>query len=172
MAQGRGASRAVTPRLKYELKGARLDGVQLYSLIQYSDKRGWFSQQWTDTDLINMGFRAGFIQSNIAMSNQFVLRGMHRQDQTKLVQVISGRIFDVVLNPETGAWAGYKLVENDVLLIPSHYAHGYMVLSDTAIVQYFVDKSYQKDAEETFKWDGFGIEWPLKINPVLSDKDS
>lgn len=151
--------------------GKKLDGVSKQSLIRYHDSRGWFSQQWTEPELMVMGFREGFIQLNMAMSKQGVLRGMHRQDQTKLVQVVEGRIFDVALNPETGEWGGWVLGEGEALLIPPQYAHGYFVMSDHAIVQYVVDRPWDKTKEEIFGYADYGIEWPTKINLLLSEKD-
>ena len=149
----------------------RLAGVQTYSLIKHIDARGWFTQAWTSDELARAGFRPGFLQQNIAGSKHGVLRGMHRQDQTKLVTVIAGRIFDAILNPETGEWAGYTLGEGDAVYIPPHYAHGYLVLSDSAIVQYFVDAPWDVKREEQFRWDGYGIDWPLAIEPIMSAKD-
>ncbi len=144
--------------------------AQRYTLVRYIDSRGWFTQAWTDAELHKAGFRPGFLQQNIASSAQGVLRGMHRQDQTKLVTVLSGRIFDVALDVETGQWQGFELVEGDALLIPPGLAHGYLALQNS-LVQYFVDRPYDKGAEECFAWNGYGIEWPLTIKPILSARD-
>ena len=149
----------------------KMDGVSKMYPVRYMDARGWFSQAWTEPELIAIGFREGFIQCNIAYSKHGVLRGMHRQDQTKLVQVLSGAIYDVVLNPETGEWQGYHLVEGECLYVPPEYAHGYLVTADTAVVQYFVDKPYNKEQEENFAWNGYEINWPLTLIPILSAKD-
>jgi dTDP-4-dehydrorhamnose 3,5-epimerase len=95
---------------------------------------------------------------------------MHRQDQTKLVMPLFGRIFDVALNPKTGEWCGVELDDKTALLIPPQYAHGYVVLSDTSIVQYIVDAPYNKSLEENFNWASYNIDWPIK-DVILSDKD-
>jgi dTDP-4-dehydrorhamnose 3,5-epimerase len=97
---------------------------------------------------------------------------MHRQDQTKFVIPVTGKIFDVALNPETGEWVGVYLDSTVGLLIPPQYAHGYWVESETAIVQYIVDSPYNKELEENFKWDAYNIEWPCVNTPILSDKDA
>lgn len=149
-----------------------LPGVRRLSATRYMDDRGWFSQSWTTDELVKIGFRPGFVQQNIAHSKMGVLRGMHRQNQAKLVTVVQGRIYDVVLEPETGIWAGFHLVEGDTLYVPPLYAHGYLALSESSTVQYLVDKPWNKDAEEQFGWSDYGIQWPLTITPILSYKDA
>jgi len=150
-----------------------LEGVKVIDRVQYKDNRGYFSETWKSFNwLIEDGLRGGFRQLNTAESKQNVLRGMHRQDQTKLVMPIYGEIYDVVLNPETREWFGIKLDNTKSLLVPPQYAHGYLVLSETSIVQYIVDKPYNKQLEENFKWNEYGIDWPIKQNIILSEKDS
>jgi dTDP-4-dehydrorhamnose 3,5-epimerase len=146
-----------------------LEGVFCHAALRWHDRRGWFSVIDTATDLERMGFRPGFFQTNLVRSIQGVVRGMHRQDQTKYV--ISGRIYDVALNPETGEWCGYTLEEGESVLIPSHLAHGYQVLTSTALVMYTVDKPFNPEQEEVFAWNGYGIEWAIGGSPILSDKD-
>ena len=84
---------------------------------------------------------------------------------------LTGVIFDVALDTDTGQWFGIELDYTCALLIPPQYAHGYLVLSDEAVVQYIVDAPYNKAAEENLKWDAYGIEWPLNGDPVMSEKD-
>lgn len=146
-----------------------LPGLKIIHHKKYKDDRGDFCEFWKSSD---DGMRGTFRQLNLASSKKYVLRGMHRQDQTKLVMPVYGEIFDVALNPETGEWFGIRLDQNTGLLIPPQYAHGYLVLSDTAIVQYVVDAPYNKEAEENFKWNNYGIEWPIPQLPILSEKDS
>jgi dTDP-4-dehydrorhamnose 3,5-epimerase len=146
-----------------------LPGLQVIHHKKYNDDRGNFCELWKST---SDNMRGTFRQLNLATSKKHVLRGMHRQDQTKLVMPIFGEIFDVALDPETGKWFGIVLDQNTGLLIPPQYAHGYLVLSDTAIVQYVVDAPYNKEAEENFKWNNYGIEWPIHQLPILSEKDS
>jgi len=157
--------------IKNRLQGTVLPGIKHLSLIKHLDQRGWFGECYNLPELKEYGFREGFVQTNIAFSNHGVLRGMHRQDQTKVVQVLSGSIFDVALNPETKEWCGVVLNEGDCLYIPPQYAHGYLVLSATALVQYAVDKPYNVSKEEAFHWGAYNINWPLAIDPVLSNKD-
>jgi dTDP-4-dehydrorhamnose 3,5-epimerase len=88
-----------------------------------------------------------------------------------LIIPITGRIYDVVLDPESGSWCSFTLDKTTALLIPPKYAHGYLVLSDGAIVQYIVDAPYNKAQEENFKWNDYGIAWPTN-RPILSEKDA
>lgn len=145
-----------------------LPGVQIVNRKLYPDNRGYFSETWK---IQNDGMRGSYRQLNTAVSTKNVLRGMHRQNQTKLVMPVYGSIFDVALNPETGEWCGVELDDKTALLIPPEYAHGYLVLSDTAIVQYIVDKPYDTSLEEHFKWNKFSIDWPTSTDIILSEKD-
>lgn len=148
-----------------------LPEVRAFHSQSFLDQRGQFTINWATEDLRSL-FRPGFLQLNSAVSTRHVLRGMHRADQTKFVYPIVGEIFDVVLEPETGNWFGMKLGPFQCLYIPPQYAHGYLVLSDTAIVQYAVDKPYDPSKEEVFPWNGYEIEWPLSFQPLLSQKDA
>lgn len=144
-----------------------LDDVVVIERKKYSDERGFFSETWKIDD----GMRGSYRQLNTALSQKNVLRGMHRQDQTKLVMPIVGEIYDVVLNPETGDWCGVTLNHTMSLFVPPQYAHGYLVLSPTSIVQYIVDMPYNKSLEENFKWNGYSIDWPTEEDIILSEKD-
>jgi dTDP-4-dehydrorhamnose 3,5-epimerase len=149
--------------------GEMLPGLKIIEHTKYADDRGNFSELWkTASD--NM--RGEFRQLNAAKSTRNVLRGMHKQDQTKLVMPVAGNIFDVALDPETGKWFGIHLDDSNALLIPPQYAHGYLVLSDYSIVQYIVDAPYNKSKEENFNWSRYGIEWPIEGDPILSAKDA
>lgn len=155
--------------------GEMLPGLQIISHVKHQDSRGDFCEQWKMTsDNMRGPVRDGwpFRQLNTATSTRNVLRGMHRQNQFKRVMPLYGKIFDVVLQPETGRWFGIELDENSGLLIPPQYAHGYLVLSDMAIVQYIVDRPYNKQEEENFNWNNYGIEWPIEGTPILSAKDA
>jgi dTDP-4-dehydrorhamnose 3,5-epimerase len=149
--------------------GNLLDGVKITNRIIHTDERGGFSEYWK---IQHDGMRGSFRQLNTATSKQFVIRGLHRQNQYKLVMPIVGKIFDVVLEPETGKWCAIELDESVSLLIPPKYAHGYMTLSEKTVVQYIVDMPYNKEEEENFKWYDYSINWPLQISPMLSQKDS
>jgi dTDP-4-dehydrorhamnose 3,5-epimerase len=145
-----------------------LPGVKLIQHTKYSDNRGDFCELWKSS---NDNMRGTFRQINLATSNFNVLRGLHRQNQTKFVMPVVGRIFDVAVDVDTGEWFGAVLDKDSALLIPPQYAHGYLVLSDFAVVQYVIDAPYNKSEEENFRWNSFDIEWPTQQPPILSEKD-
>ena len=149
--------------------GEMLPGLQIIKHTKYKDSRGDFCELWK---INNDTMRGEFRQLNIATSTRNVLRGMHRQNQTKLVMPVHGRIFDVALDPENGKWFGIFLDTSNALLIPPQYAHGYLVMSETATVQYVVDAPYNKAEEENFNWSRYGIVWPIEGTPILSAKDA
>lgn len=145
-----------------------LPGVKLITHTRHVDDRGYFTVL---TNTTHDEMRGNFRQVNVAKSHYNVLRGMHRQNQNKLVMPMVGEIFDVALDPQTGDWCGVKLNSETALLIPPQYAHGYLVLSEYAIVQYVVDSPYNKNEEENFKWNQYGISWPILGDHILSEKD-
>jgi dTDP-4-dehydrorhamnose 3,5-epimerase len=145
-----------------------LPGVKLINHTKHLDDRGDFCELWKSS---NDEMTGSFRQVNLVTSKHNVLRGMHRQNQSKLVMPIVGEIYDVALNPETGEWCGVYLDKNTALLIPPHYAHGYLVLSEYSIVQYVVDAPYNKSEEENFKWNNYEINWPTTNLPLMSEKD-
>ena len=152
-----------------------LPGLEIIKHVKHKDSRGDFCEAWKlNYDNMRGPNRAGwpFRQLNIATSSKNVLRGMHRQNQFKLVMPVYGKIFDVALEPSSGKWFGIELDESCALLIPPQYAHGYLVMSDIAVVQYIVDKPYNKQEEENFNWNNYGIEWPIHGTPILSAKDA
>ena len=149
--------------------GEMLPGLQIIEHTKYNDSRGSFCELWKIT---NDNMRDSFRQLNIATSSKNVLRGMHRQNQFKQVMPVYGKIFDVALDPASGKWFGIELDEICGLLIPPQYAHGYLVMSDVSVVEYIVDRPYNKEEEENFNWNNYGIEWPIDGLPILSAKDT
>ena len=145
-----------------------LPGIKVVTNFRFLDNRGYFVELWNS----EISMRGNYRQLNCAFSTFGVLRGMHYQDQTKFVMPIVGKIFDVVLDPNTGNWFGIELDAFKGLLIPPQYAHGYLVLSAEAIVQYVVDAPYDQSKEKLYKWDQYNIKWPTFITPVLSQKDA
>lgn len=149
--------------------GKMLPGLRIVQHTKYKDSRGDFCELWKINE---DGMRGDFRQINLATSCKNVLRGMHRQNQTKLVMPVVGTIFDVALNPETGEWFGIHLDSTCGLWIPPEYAHGYLVTSESSVVQYVVDAPYNKPQEENFNWSAYNIEWPIEGLPILSAKDA
>jgi dTDP-4-dehydrorhamnose 3,5-epimerase len=161
----------------------KLDGVTLIEPKVFEDDRGWFMEAFNEAAFRNLGLPSHFIQDNQSHSRRNVLRGLHYQverPQGKLVRVLAGRIFDVVvdlrpLSSTRGSWAGFELSGENrhSLWIPENFAHGFVVLSETADVLYKVTSPYDPKTERTLRWDDpeVGIHWQLTGRPILSPKD-
>ena len=151
------------------------------------DARGWFMESFNQRAFEQAtGLAPVFVQDNHSRSARGVLRGLHyqvRQVQAKLVRVTAGEIFDVAVDvrrssPTFGRWAGATLsAENRLQMwVPGGFAHGYLVLSESAEVQYKATDFYAPEHERAIAWNDaqVGIRWPLPAGlrePVLSQKD-
>ena len=151
----------------------------------FGDDRGFFYESFNARTFEQLtGQRVNFVQDNHTRSARGVLRGLHyqiRQPQGKLVRVSSGAIFDVVVDmrrssPFFGRWVGLELsAENrHQLWIPTGFAHGFVVTSETAEVQYKTTDYWAPEHERSVLWNdpALAIDWPLETAPVLSGKDS
>jgi dTDP-4-dehydrorhamnose 3,5-epimerase len=149
----------------------------------YGDARGFFMESYNVRAMREIGIDANFVQDNHSRSTRNVLRGLHyqlRHPQGKLVRVVSGRVFDVAVDirlgsPTFGKWAGVELTaENKQMFwIPKGFAHGFMVLSETADFLYKASDFYDPQSERSIQWNDpdIGVQWPLEGTPLLSDKD-
>lgn len=139
---------------------------------QYADDRGYFMETYKHPDFIAGGIDVEFVQDNQSSSKRGVLRGLHFQiqhPQSKLVRVVSGKVFDVAVDIREGSltkgkWVGETLsAENKrQLFIPRGFAHGYLVLSDYAEFCYKCDDVYHPGDEGGIMWNDpkIGIKWP------------
>lgn len=152
-----------------------LDGIKGLCLIiptVHGDNRGYFMETYSKRDMEEAGIDVRFIQDNQSMSTKGVLRGLHFQKQypqTKLVRVIKGEVFDVAVDLRNrsntyGKWHGELLTEENKkqFLIPRGFAHGFLVLSDTAELCYKCDEFYHPNDEDGIAWNDpkIGIVWP------------
>ena len=150
----------------------------------HGDPRGFFLESWNAKTFEEaVGHSVTFVQDNHARSSYGVLRGLHYQigqPQGKLVRVVRGRVFDVAVDlrrssPTFRRWVGVELSEDNhcQLWAPGGFAHGYMVLSDSADVLYKATDFWALAAERFLRWDdpAIGIAWPAGIAPILSAKD-
>ncbi len=149
-----------------------IEGLCLITPKVHGDKRGYFTETYSARDMKEAGLDILFVQDNQSMSSKGVLRGLHFQKkyaQTKLVRVIKGKVFDVAVDirpgsPTYGKWHGEILSEENhrQFLIPKGFAHGFLVLSDTAEFCYKCDDFYHPDDEGGIVWNDpdIGIEWP------------
>lgn len=138
----------------------------------HGDNRGYFMETYSQRDMAEVGLDIPFVQDNQSMSVKGVLRGLHFQKnfpQTKLVRVIKGRVFDVAVDLRKGSatygkWYGVELTEENKkqFLIPKGFAHGFLVLSDTAEFCYKCDDFYHANDEGGLAWNDpeIGIQWP------------
>ena len=152
----------------------------------FGDERGFFYESFNQKVWREMtGFDVFFVQDNHSRSSRGVLRGLHYQlppaSQGKLVRCISGEVFDVAVDlrrssPSFGRWVGIHLsAENKrQLWIPEGFAHGFMVLSESAEFLYKTTSYYAPEQERAIRWDDpdLKIAWPDTLKPVLSGKDS
>ncbi|MEN9775734.1 MAG: DTDP-4-dehydrorhamnose 3,5-epimerase [Pseudomonadota bacterium] len=151
----------------------------------FGDARGFFFESFNARAFTQAtGIDATFVQDNHSRSARGVLRGLHyqiRQPQGKLVRVVNGRVFDVAVDlrrgsPRFGQWTGVELSEDDhrQLWIPPGFAHGFVVLSESADFLYKTTDYYAPEHERCLRWDdpSIGIDWPLgDLTPLLSAKD-
>ncbi len=159
-----------------------LKGVLLIEPIIYKDNRGFLFESYHYKRYVGHGIKATFVQDNHSHSIKNTLRGLHYQaspGQAKLVRVIAGEVFDVVVDirfgsPTFGKWVGYYLSgENKKqLYIPEGFAHGFCVLSETAEFEYKCSNYYSPEKERGIAWNDpdLSIDWPVK-NPILSERD-
>ena len=165
---------------------AELPDVWLITPRVFPDERGEFLETWQAGGFQEIGIDADFAQDNESLSQSGVLRGLHYQlppdAQAKLVRVAVGEVFDVAVDlrqssPTFGKWAGHKLsaAGHQMLWIPVGFAHGFLALTDPALVLYKASGPYAAASERTIRWDDptLGIEWPeVGGDPILSPKDA
>lgn len=168
-----------------------IEGVVIVDVKSYGDDRGYFMETYKKSDFAAGGIGVDFVQDNQSSSAKGVLRGLHYQiehPQSKLVRVVSGEVFDVAVDlregsPTYGQWEGVVLsAENKrQFFIPRGFAHGFLVLSDSAEFCYKCDDVYHPGDEGGLMWNdpAIGIEWPPLqgadfFDPaavILSEKD-
>ena len=168
-----------------------IEGVIVVDVKSYGDDRGYFMETYKQPDFAKGGIGVDFVQDNQSSSTKGVLRGLHFQinhPQSKLVRVVSGEVFDVAVDlregsPTYGKWEGVVLSAQNKrqFFIPRGFAHGFLVLSDTAEFCYKCDDVYHPNDEGGLMWNdpAIGIEWPAmqgdesfdESKVVLSDKD-
>ena len=159
-------------QITVEKNVAGIEGLCVITPAVHGDSRGYFMETYSQRDMEEAGIYINFVQDNQSMSTKGVLRGLHFQKnfpQTKLVRVIKGRVFDVAVDLRSGSatygkWYGVELTEENKIqfLIPRGFAHGFLVLSDTAEFCYKCDDFYHVNDEGGLAWNDpeIGIQWP------------
>lgn len=161
-----------------------IECVKIVDVKAYGDDRGYFMETYKRPDFAAGGIDVDFVQDNQSSSIKGVLRGLHYQinyPQSKLVRVVSGEVFDVAVDLREGSetygkWEGVILsAENKrQFFIPRGFAHGFLVLSDTAEFCYKCDDTYHPNDEGGLMWNdpAIGIEWPaMRRDDVISGTD-
>jgi dTDP-4-dehydrorhamnose 3,5-epimerase len=161
-----------------------IPSVKVIKPTIHGDERGFFFESFQRKryqELLSIS--DDFVQDNLSRSEKNVLRGLHyqrEQTQGKLVSVLAGCVFDVAVDvrhdsPTFGAWFGVELssTNKQQLWVPKGFAHGFIVLSETADFYYKCTDYYHPESEVSIAWDDpeIGIKWPLGMKPVLSSKD-
>ena len=167
-----------------KIEPTRLADVVILTPDRFSDDRGWFCETWNARRLADAGLDVAFVQDNHSMSARTgTLRGLHyqvQQPQGKLVRVVRGAVFDVAVDIRQGSatfgkWVGVELSEENhkQLWVPAGFAHGFLVLSDSADFLYKTTNYYAPVHERCIAWNdpAIGIEWPGGLQPMLSVKD-
>jgi dTDP-4-dehydrorhamnose 3,5-epimerase len=159
-----------------------LEGLLIIEPRVFEDHRGFFLETYRRIGFKKHGIDRRFVQDNLSFSIKDTLRGLHFQvkhPQAKLVQTVTGEIFDVAVDIRPGSvtfgrWSGVYLSEQNKrqLYIPEGFAHGFCVLSETAHVVYKCSDYYYPDDESGILWSdpAIGVDWPVR-NPIVSSKD-
>ena len=167
----------------FNFNKTEIEGVYVIEPKVFGDERGFFMETYKQSDFEQAGLKYNFIQDNQSRSHKGVLRGLHYQKnfpQAKLVRVIQGEVFDVAVDlrknsPTYGKWVGVLLsAENKkMFMIPRGFAHGFLVLSNTAEFVYKCDELYHPEDEGGIMWNDpdVNVKWPLNEEPSLSEKD-
>ncbi|MEN6474414.1 MAG: dTDP-4-dehydrorhamnose 3,5-epimerase [Syntrophaceae bacterium] len=169
--------------MPFRFNRLEIPDVILIEPVIFPDGRGFFMETYKHSDFYAFGIRENFDQDNHSSSAQGVLRGLHYQKapmaQGKLIRCIQGAIFDVAVDirqdsPTFGRWISVELSAGNrqMLYVPPGFAHGFMVISDMAEIQYKCTREYSPQDEGGIIWNDpdIGIAWPLK-DPMLSAKD-
>ena len=159
-------------QITVEKNAGGIEGLCVITPALHGDNRGYFMETYSQRDMEENGIFVDFVQDNQSMSVKGVLRGLHFQKnfpQTKLVRAIKGSVFDVAVDLRPGSktygkWYGVLLTEENKkqFLVPRGFAHGFLVLSETAEFCYKCDDFYHPNDEGGLAWNdpAIGIDWP------------
>jgi len=158
----------------------QLEGVLMIQPDVFEDFRGQYIETYNEALYQQHEINVKFIQDDISVSSQHVLRGLHGDEKTwKLVSCLYGTFYFVVVNcdknsPDFGKWQSFTLSDKNRLqvLVPPKHANGHLVLSESAIFSYKQSENYDRASQFSYKWNdpAFNIWWPIK-NPILSQRD-
>lgn len=168
---------------KFNFIETAIKDVYIIEPTVFGDNRGYFMETYNEQDFKTAGLNYTFVQDNQSSSRKGVLRGLHFQKaypQAKLVRVLKGEVFDVAVDLRKGSktygkWVGVLLSEENKrqFMVPRGFAHGFVVMSETAEFAYKCDEFYHPEDEGGIMWNDpeIGIDWQLDGEPILSEKD-
>jgi dTDP-4-dehydrorhamnose 3,5-epimerase len=159
----------------------QLAGSRLFVPDVFEDERGFFKETYSRRKYQALGLEDDFVQDSVSVSARNVVRGLHGdRNMSKLVQVLRGSIWDVIVDvrpgsPTYGKWEGFELSEHNhmQLYIPRGFLHGFVAKTDDVVFSYKHGSYYDPSAEFAVRWDDpdLAIAWPLDGEPRVSDKD-
>lgn len=170
------------PRKQFNFIETEFKGVFVIEKNQFEDNRGLFIKTFHEEIFQTANISTDFKESYYSISSKNVLRGMHFQahphGQAKLINVIEGEVLDVIVNVDQNDPKNFGRTfstvlsreNNKSLYIPDGYAHGFLVLSEKAIVVNNASSIYNQASDMGIRYDSFGFQWPIK-NPILSARD-
>ena len=172
-------------QIKVTKNVAGIEGLCVIEPAVHGDARGYFMETYNQREMEEAGIHVNFVQDNQSMSKKGVLRGLHFQinyPQDKLVRVVRGEVFDVAVDLRPGSktygkWFGVRLSEENKkqFFIPKNFAHGFLVLSDTAEFVYKCTDFYHPNDEGGLAWNDpqIGVDWPISegMELTISEKD-
>jgi dTDP-4-dehydrorhamnose 3,5-epimerase len=166
----------------FDFEDTPLEGLKRVTPRMRPDARGWFVKLFHAPSFAEAGLCTEFREQYCSLSYRNVLRGMHFQlpphDHAKLVYCLSGRVLDVALDLRRGSPTYGQSFSTELdgsaaggLYLPRGFAHGFLALSDEAVLSYHVETPYAPDADTGVLWSGFGFEWPA-ADPLVSPRDA
>lgn len=169
--------------LAMQVSDLRLEGLKIIVPKVFADERGFFYESYRQESYNAAGINVSFVQDNSSFSKKGTIRALHfqsRPGQAKLVTCVQGKIWDVAVDirpdsPTFGQWEAIELddIDRRQIFIPVGFAHGFCVLSETALVHYKTSAPYNAATERSIRWNDptLAIHWPIQ-NPLLSPRDA
>jgi dTDP-4-dehydrorhamnose 3,5-epimerase len=159
----------------------KLDGVRLFRPEVFEDDRGFFKETYSKNKYTELGITDDFVQDSVSFSSRNVIRGLHGDpEMSKLIQVLRGRVFDVIVDlrrssPTFRKWQGFYLSEHNhaQLYVPKCCLHGFMALTDDVVFSYKHGAHYDPGREVGVLWNEptLGVAWPVVDQPRISARD-
>lgn len=169
--------------MPFEFEKFKIDGVLLIKPKVFFDDRGFFLETYKKSIFFEAGIREDFMQDNFSFSKKNVLRGLHLQrkpkPQSKLVRCVQGDILDVIVDVRKDSktyakWLAFRLndINQHILYVPEGFLHGFVVLSNSAIVHYKASNEYCPECEDGVVWNDtlLNIDWQTQ-ETIVSSKD-